>query len=152
LAAKKIWAIGTRREATISAPARASCSAWASRPPHHRQPERDMFAGGQLLPAGQDLIGGAEETELVQRLAQQQRPGCIQVLLGHRLDQPAHGPKVVRIPGQVGAADQDGWVRPSAGVQPPHRDPQRRRALGADHFQPAGLGQQDRPHPPGRQH
>ena len=103
---------------------------------------------GQLLPAGQDPLGGVEDAELVQRLAQQQRPGRIQLVAGHRLDQPAHHAEVVRVAGQVRAADQDRRVGPPPGVQPPHRDPQRRRTGdGGRGLQPVGLGQQDRPCP-----
>ena len=80
--------------------------------PGDRKPERDVLAAGEVLAAGQDLLGGGEVTELVQRLAQQQRPGGVQVRTGHRLDQAPHGPEVVRVPGQVGAADQHGGVGP----------------------------------------
>jgi hypothetical protein len=66
----------------------------------------------------------------------------------HRLDQAAHHPEVVRVAGQVGAADQDSRVGPPAGVQAPQRDPQRRRPVREiGLFQPFGLGQQDGPRP-----
>jgi len=48
LAAKKIWAIGTRFEATISAPARASCSAAASRPVSAKANTRPAAAISQI--------------------------------------------------------------------------------------------------------
>ena len=107
-----------------------------------------MLAAGQLLAAGQDPVGGFEVAELVKRLAQQQRPGRIQLLAGHRLDQPAHDAEVVRVPGQVRAAQQHGRVGPPPGIEPPGRDPQRRRAGDRSRgLQPVGLGQQDRPRP-----
>jgi hypothetical protein len=43
-----------------------------------------MLATGELLAAGQDLLGGGEVTKLVQRFAQQQRPGSIQVPVARR--------------------------------------------------------------------
>ena len=111
-----------------------------------------MLAAGQPLPEREDPLGSIEDAEFVQRLTQQQRPDRIQLLAGHRLDQPPHDTKVVRVAGQVGTADQDGRVRPPPGVQTPHRDPQRRRTeRGAQGLQPLGLGQQDCPRPQPRQ-
>jgi hypothetical protein len=51
------------------------------------------------------------------------------LLTRHRLDQAAHHTEVVRVAGQVGAADQDSRVGPPPGVQAPHRDSQRRRTV-----------------------
>ena len=82
--------------------------------PGDRQAQRDLLAGGQLLAAGEDPLGGLEVAELVQRLAEEQRAGRIQLLGWHRLDQPPHDAEVVRVAGQVGAADQDGGVGPAA--------------------------------------
>jgi hypothetical protein len=113
--------------------------------PGDRQAERDVLAAGELLAACEDLLGGVEGPELIQRLTQQQRAARIQVRPGHRLDQSPHHPEVVSVTGQVGAADQDGWVRLPAGVQPPHGDVQRRRGGdGVGGLQPLRLGQQDR--------
>src|SRR2546430_12470224 len=63
-----------------------------------RPPRSTLFPYTTLFRSErEDPLGGVEDAEFVQRLTQQQRPNRIQLLAGHRLDQPPQDRKSTRL-------------------------------------------------------